>query len=146
MCFNFRLVAFNFRRVVFLSFFFFSESTDSHCKTYIFVSTQMNWEDARSHCRQHYTDLAMIEDKSENSAVASITSSLQAWIGLYRKPWRWSDGSTSTFTRWLDGQPNNYDLKEYCIEEHDYFQWNDEDCSVLCAFICEKGEEILPIN
>ncbi|KAK7883839.1 hypothetical protein WMY93_026962 [Mugilogobius chulae] len=66
-------------------------------KNYTFVSTGMSWENAQSYCRQRYTDLVMIEDDSENTAVKDLNPSGQMWIGLYRQPWRWSDGSDSTF-------------------------------------------------
>uniref|UniRef100_A0A8C6SMU3 C-type lectin domain-containing protein n=1 Tax=Neogobius melanostomus TaxID=47308 RepID=A0A8C6SMU3_9GOBI len=74
-----------------------SSSWDNCPKQYTYISTSKSWEDARSYCRQHYTDLAMIEDESENTAVAAVLVTNQwAWIGLYRQPWRWSDGSDST--------------------------------------------------
>uniref|UniRef100_A0A8C6WHW8 C-type lectin domain-containing protein n=1 Tax=Neogobius melanostomus TaxID=47308 RepID=A0A8C6WHW8_9GOBI len=78
-------------------------------KQYFYISTSKSWEDARYHCRQHHTDLAMIEDGSENTAVVSLLVPNQwAWIGLYRQAWRWSDGSDSQFKNCGSGQPNNY--------------------------------------
>ncbi|KAK7883836.1 hypothetical protein WMY93_026959 [Mugilogobius chulae] len=44
----------------------------------------MSWKDAQSYCRQHHTDLAMIEDEAENTAVTSIASD-KVWIAVKSK-------------------------------------------------------------
>ncbi|XP_029692633.1 putative C-type lectin domain family 20 member A isoform X2 [Takifugu rubripes] len=67
--------------------------------SFIFVNKPMSWMDAQSYCRQHYTDLASVRDKSENEQIQLISSSPQIWIGLYRGPWKWSDGSSTSFLR-----------------------------------------------
>ncbi|KAK7883903.1 hypothetical protein WMY93_027026 [Mugilogobius chulae] len=82
-----------------IAFACFTGSTGGS-KEFILVTAVKTWEEARSYCREHYTDLAVIEDAAENSAVAALNPSSNVWIGLYREAWRWSDGSTSTFTNW----------------------------------------------
>ncbi|KAK7884656.1 hypothetical protein WMY93_027779 [Mugilogobius chulae] len=62
----------------------------------------------------------------------------QAWIGLYRIPWRWSDGSASHFTHFSTGEPNNKQQDEFCVAEDVDRQWHDESCSRQFPFICEK--------
>uniref|UniRef100_A0A8C6WHQ0 C-type lectin domain-containing protein n=1 Tax=Neogobius melanostomus TaxID=47308 RepID=A0A8C6WHQ0_9GOBI len=110
-------------------------------KQYTYISTSKSWEDARSYCRQHHTDLAMIKDKSENTAVAAVLVTNQwAWIGLYRQPWRWSDGSDSQFTNWGSGQPNNYAGNQHCVWEDNNHKWNDKPCSEKKKFVCHRGE------
>lgn len=64
-----------------------------------FVNKSMSWMEAQSYCRQHYTDLASVRNKSENELIHLISSSQQIWIGLYRGPWKWSDGSSTSFLR-----------------------------------------------
>uniref|UniRef100_A0A8C6SNZ2 C-type lectin domain-containing protein n=1 Tax=Neogobius melanostomus TaxID=47308 RepID=A0A8C6SNZ2_9GOBI len=103
-------------------------------KQYFYISTSKSWEDARYHCRQHHTDLAMIEDESENTAVASVlVPNHWAWIGLYRQAWRWSDDSDSQFKNWRSGQPDNYG-NEHCAWEH-YHKWDDAPCSSKRKFV-----------
>uniref|UniRef100_A0A8C6UIQ0 C-type lectin domain-containing protein n=1 Tax=Neogobius melanostomus TaxID=47308 RepID=A0A8C6UIQ0_9GOBI len=103
-------------------------------KQYSYISTSKSWEDARYHCRQHHTDLAMIEDESENNAVASVVVPNQwMWIGLYRQAWRWSDGSDSQFKNWGSGQPDNYAGDQHCAVEH-YHKWDDASCSSKLKF------------
>ncbi|KAJ0050880.1 hypothetical protein NL108_009302 [Boleophthalmus pectinirostris] len=108
-------------------------------KNYTFINTQMTWENAQNYCRQRYTDLAMIEKETENSAVVSIISNNTVWIGLYRVPFRWSDGSTSTFTNWAISQPDNFDNTQHCVKVDRSLQWYDAFCAdVKFAFHCEK--------
>ncbi|KAK7883834.1 hypothetical protein WMY93_026957 [Mugilogobius chulae] len=108
-------------------------------KQYNHISTMMTWDEAQSYCRQHHTDLATIEDQTENSAAASVLVANQAtWFGLYRKPWRWSDGSDSRFTNWISGQPNNNN-EQHCVSELDTREWGDGTCSVTLPFVCAKA-------
>ncbi|KAK7883908.1 hypothetical protein WMY93_027031 [Mugilogobius chulae] len=101
----------------------------------------MTWDEAQSYCRQHHTDLAMIEDETENSAAASVLVENQwAWFGLYRKPFRWSDGSDSDFKNWMTNQPNNVGESQHCVWESDAHEWNDMPCSWTRPFVCANGE------
>uniref|UniRef100_A0AAV2LVT7 C-type lectin domain-containing protein n=1 Tax=Knipowitschia caucasica TaxID=637954 RepID=A0AAV2LVT7_KNICA len=107
-------------------------------KNFTFVAIAKTWAESRSYCRQHHTDLAMIQDQSENSAVLAISSTYQVWVGLYREPWRWSDGSTSSFTNWMNVQPGNSRGIEHCVLENIYHQWNDGVCSQTYPFFCQR--------
>ncbi|KAK7883901.1 hypothetical protein WMY93_027024 [Mugilogobius chulae] len=108
-------------------------------KMFSLVDIPMSWEEAQSTCREHFTDLAMIEDERENAAVADLAPTFFKWIGLYREPWRWSDGRKSNFTNWASPGPNNVDLIQHCVREQASYQWNDMDCSLEHPFICEQG-------
>uniref|UniRef100_A0A8C6SKD5 C-type lectin domain-containing protein n=1 Tax=Neogobius melanostomus TaxID=47308 RepID=A0A8C6SKD5_9GOBI len=130
----------SFNHFLFILFLFCTGSTEPGSKNYSLVLTSMSWEDARSHCKQHFTDLAMIEDESENTAVASIISSYTVWIGLYRQPWRWTDGSASSFTNWYPGRPNNCASVQHCVYENNNHEWNDYSCSYAARFICHRGK------
>lgn len=110
----------------------FTDSIEPNMRNYTFVNIPMTWEQARSHCRQHYTDLAMIENESENSAEASFSPRSYIWPG---EAWRWSDGSQFNFTNWLTGNPNSGN--ENCTNEILGHKWNDVPCSLECQFICQ---------
>ncbi|KAL3967098.1 mannose receptor, C type [Sarotherodon galilaeus] len=86
--------------------------------SYILVKESRSWSAAQSYCRTYHTDLTSIRSKEEKS---NITLTLNGsgvqyvWIGLYRDPWAfWSDNTTSTFTNWISGQPDNSQSLEYC--------------------------------
>ncbi|KAK7883906.1 hypothetical protein WMY93_027029 [Mugilogobius chulae] len=113
----------------------------SGTKNYTFVNASMTWKDAQSYCRQHHTDLATIRDETENSAVAALSSNASVWIGLYREPWRWSDGSSGTFTNWQNDQPDNYKMNQHCVKLNQYKKYIDAFCTNLFAFHCEKAVE-----
>ncbi|KAK7883831.1 hypothetical protein WMY93_026954 [Mugilogobius chulae] len=108
-------------------------------KNYTFVTTSMTWKNAQSYCREHYTDLAMIEDETENAAVASMIGGHAVWIGLYREPFRWSDGSDKNFTNWLAGEPNNGGKLPFCVLERNGHKWFDVPCSYLYPFHCHRA-------
>uniref|UniRef100_A0A3P8RVT4 C-type lectin domain-containing protein n=1 Tax=Amphiprion percula TaxID=161767 RepID=A0A3P8RVT4_AMPPE len=107
--------------------------------------TQLTWSEAQSYCRQHHNDLASIRSEEEKSTIQSTLTATRlqkVWIGLYRDPWAfWSDNSTSTFTNWGTGQPNNYGSKQF----HGRFslvsgKWDDSENSQRQPFFCYKGE------
>uniref|UniRef100_A0AAV2LVU4 C-type lectin domain-containing protein n=1 Tax=Knipowitschia caucasica TaxID=637954 RepID=A0AAV2LVU4_KNICA len=106
-------------------------------KTFSLVSSLMSFAEAQSHCRQHFTDLAMIEDQQENEAVSALCPSEHVWIGLYREAWRWSDGSTSTFTNW-NSKPDNANGNQHCTREERSYLWNDRVCGEAFPFICHR--------
>lgn len=113
-------------------------TVQSGAKEFVLVHTSMNWADSVAYCRQHYHDLAMIENSTENQAVLAVTGGLAAWIGLYREPWRWSDNSNSSFRNWANGEPNNAGNNENCTAQNSDHLWCDLPCTNKMPFICHK--------
>ncbi|ROL29817.1 C-type lectin BfL-1 [Anabarilius grahami] len=102
----------------------------------------MIWSDAQMYCRQHYTDLATIDDHMDLSELLrSVHQDYKGnvWIGLHRKgakaPWIWSDQSKSTFMPWAPMQPNNYGSNQYCVIVADGAV-NDLDCQNKFPSVC----------
>lgn len=66
------------------------------------------------------------------------------WIGLRginNRTWRWDlDGSfLSDFTVWNDGEPNDWNGPENCVEMlKTSGHWNDKRCTKVNGFMCEK--------
>ncbi|KAK7884658.1 hypothetical protein WMY93_027781 [Mugilogobius chulae] len=59
-----------------------------HTKQFHFITSPLKtWEGARDYCRTYYTDLAMIESASESEQETGAV-------------WRWSDGTSTSFTNW----------------------------------------------
>lgn len=69
----------------------------------------------------------------------SVTQSV--WIGLFKDPWRWSDGSLSSFRHWKPLQPN-YREGQDCVAAvfKDQGRWNDLRCSTKRHFVCRGGK------
>uniref|UniRef100_A0A3B5M1F2 C-type lectin domain-containing protein n=1 Tax=Xiphophorus couchianus TaxID=32473 RepID=A0A3B5M1F2_9TELE len=99
---------------------------------------------AQSYCRTHHTDLAMIENEAENSAVKQlIPVGVNVWIGLYRVPWSWSDKRPSLFRRWVSPEPDNYGGIQNCVCENTAHMWGDEKCSATKA-VCFCLNVVVP--
>uniref|UniRef100_A0A3B4AUE9 C-type lectin domain-containing protein n=1 Tax=Periophthalmus magnuspinnatus TaxID=409849 RepID=A0A3B4AUE9_9GOBI len=108
-------------------------------KEFIYVSMSMTWAAASKLCRQNYTDLAMIQDDAENTAVASLVPSTESvWIGLHRVPWKWVKGRRASFINWAPGQPDNINGMEECVWVDKNYQWSDESCGFRGPFFCRE--------
>ncbi len=75
------------------------------------------------------------------------------WIGLNNMnevgSYQWSDGTPMTFTNWRNGEPNNENDIENCVEmvASDGSTWNDMPCNYTRGAICEKrGIGVLQIS
>uniref|UniRef100_A0A673KCV6 C-type lectin domain-containing protein n=1 Tax=Sinocyclocheilus rhinocerous TaxID=307959 RepID=A0A673KCV6_9TELE len=88
-----------------LTFFnlFYIFVTVNGVNRFVFISNIKTWKDAQSYCRQYYTDLVIIQNQTENNQLSVLMKPYaNAWIGLFRDVWKWSDEtnvSTSSFTR-----------------------------------------------
>ncbi|XP_028438474.1 macrophage mannose receptor 1 [Perca flavescens] len=106
--------------------------------TFVSIYTGMTWTEAQSYCRAHHTDLASVRNMTENQKVQAAGGYYNlVWIGLFRDSWKWSDGSTSSFSFWKNGQPDN-NGNETCVAA-DFSQsgaWEDWSCDMERAFIC----------
>uniref|UniRef100_A0A3P9IAH6 C-type lectin domain-containing protein n=1 Tax=Oryzias latipes TaxID=8090 RepID=A0A3P9IAH6_ORYLA len=109
-------------------------------RQYHYVNISLNWSEAQL---KNYKDLAMIENQEENTEAKNAKpSNYVAWIGLYREPWTWSDGSKSSFRDWDPSGINNYAGNQHCGTENSEHVWGGEDCSVKRVFVCHQGEHL----
>uniref|UniRef100_A0A4W6CI18 C-type lectin domain-containing protein n=1 Tax=Lates calcarifer TaxID=8187 RepID=A0A4W6CI18_LATCA len=114
---------------------------------YVLVTETKTWFEAQSYCRQHYTDLVSVRSPAENE---ELTSRLQgnaavqeAWIGLRRDAWKWSDGSSSSFRWWCGSQPDNENNTQACVNMQ-RGRWNDSKCETSFNFLCQRITEVTP--
>ncbi|XP_051812417.1 C-type mannose receptor 2-like [Acanthochromis polyacanthus] len=118
--------------------------TEQNKKTYTLISTKKTWRSAQKYCRTHYTDLAVIENSAENSAVDSVRQLKgEAWIGLYRVPWAWADKSQSSFRHWRTSGPNNFGGDQFCIVESEGgHYWDDDECDKYYVALCHQVSKV----
>ncbi|XP_058047300.1 C-type lectin mannose-binding isoform-like [Ahaetulla prasina] len=109
------------------------------------------WNDAEMLCRKFKPGchLTSIHSMAESADLAEyITDYLNGdgnvWIGLNdaqeKGVWEWTDRSCTNYLSWNQGEPNNQQKNEYCVEliaKTGYMYWNDQPCDVLRAFICQ---------
>ncbi|MEQ2291140.1 hypothetical protein AMECASPLE_010403 [Ameca splendens] len=110
--------------------------------TFVLITSFMTWTAAQTYCRQHHTDLAMARDMSENDRIKQVMPPGQyAWIGLYRSPWGWVDGSNFLFTYWKSGEPNNDYEKCVIANFDDSGSWENCPCDWKFPFFCKSDKQ-----
>ncbi|XP_023819920.1 macrophage mannose receptor 1-like [Oryzias latipes] len=120
--------------------------TEQNQKVYFYIGQSLSWSSAQNYCREHYLDLAMIENQEENTRAGSAApSSPLTWIGLYREPWTWSDQSHSTFRNNNPAGLTNPSGGHCVLENTDGHLWDNQDCSVKNRFICQQGDDSVQV-
>nr|XP_033466302.1 C-type mannose receptor 2-like [Epinephelus lanceolatus] len=116
----------------------FRDDTDDQ---YVLVTEEQSWFEAQSYCRQYHTDLVSVRSQIENQEVLSSLQGNQtvqeAWIGLHRDAWKWSDGSRSLFRQWWDLQPDNENSSQACVAMQSG-RWDDWNCDTKFNFLCQN--------
>ncbi|XP_026208824.1 uncharacterized protein LOC113157498 isoform X3 [Anabas testudineus] len=98
------------------------------------TNISLNWTEAQRYCRENYVDLASIRNETENSIITNLADGVTVWIGLHRDL-LWSDGSTSLFLYWANGQPAS---SGQCVTTsfNDSGRWFEDNCSLSFPLIC----------
>lgn len=118
---------------------------NTETKSHIFVAATKSWRDAQSYCEGLSSDLISIHSAEENEAVHNVSLSQNVWIGLFKDPWKWSDGSNSSFRYWKLNQPN-YNGGQACTAAifKDQGKWNDLNCKGKRYFVCRGAKKSVP--
>ncbi|KAK1890587.1 Lymphocyte antigen 75 [Dissostichus eleginoides] len=107
-----------------------------HLYEYHFIPEGKSWDEARSYCREHFTDLATVSDMRDVERLTYSSQTTDAWIGLRSinesdiKEWRWSlpgenpkrficyneTGQQKYFV--IDQSKNWLQAQSYCREHH----------------------------
>ncbi|XP_056225863.1 C-type lectin lectoxin-Phi1-like [Seriola aureovittata] len=127
-----------------MCFFLHVDSADDQ---YVLVTEEKTWFEAQSYCRQHYTDLVSVRSPAENEEVRSRLQGnpavQEAWIGLQRDSWKWSDGSGSSFRHWWESQPDNQNSTQACVHMQ-RGRWDDWRCATKFNFLCQRITKVTP--
>ncbi|XP_033121805.1 uncharacterized protein LOC117120830 [Anneissia japonica] len=117
---------------------------------YKFSTTPRTWADARSDCMTiEGGDLLVIADAEEHSYIRNMTDMQNTWwIGFYDQAdedsWRWVDCSIPSVwqrSQWASGQPDDSNGLSDCGQMNAAGQWQDEECSRMNNYICERLEK-----
>ncbi|KAM3598462.1 uncharacterized protein V6R79_018289 [Siganus canaliculatus] len=113
-------------------------------RLFILVEKAETWEDARSYCREKYTDLASILSLQHwNELLPLLDGVPDAWIGLHADAdsWRWSEGDSGV-RLWAAGEPNgNKYYYKLCVALLPSNGWADQLCDSQHKFFCSNGSE-----
>ncbi|KAI4789051.1 hypothetical protein KUCAC02_035473 [Chaenocephalus aceratus] len=124
-----------------------------HLYEYHFIQEAKTWEEARSYCRQHFTDLATVSDMRDVKRLTNSPQTTGAWIGLRSinerdiKEWHWSLPGEKKYypteckpgcePEWHPLEPNNAGVDlENCVVMSTSKEWHDVPCSHSHKFIC----------
>lgn len=112
-------------------------------------SGPITWQQAERRCEWKGGHLAVIESSTENFLLYSAMKAKgyeNAYFGFSDESpegnWKWVDGTSTAYTNWHSGEPNNQDGIEHYAMFYEKFQdgtWNDADgiIDAECAYICE---------
>ncbi|XP_047658886.1 macrophage mannose receptor 1-like isoform X1 [Tachysurus fulvidraco] len=112
---------------------------------YILINEKKEWLEAQTYCRENYTDLVSVRNKTENDEIWSLlrgSNTQLAWIGLFNDSWNWSDQSNSTFRYWRSDKPSG-SLICAAVSESEQRYWTDVNCTEKLPFICHENKLIL---
>ncbi|XP_069106625.1 perlucin-like [Argopecten irradians] len=129
-------------------------------RCYKVFTDHVKWVDAKQYCQIYGADLLEIDSAQEEFIVEGMIKRLHGTVHgeevfwtdgtdlLMEGEWRWAgQGGESRliqgYTHWADGQPSNDNGNENCLAIRAQFkyEWNDDKCSRLKAFICEAPYE-----
>lgn len=107
--------------------------------TYRLTSSAMTWQQAEAEAVSLGGHLVSVNDSAENNwlkstvipdvILAPLGNQNSAWIGFtdngHEGQWTWVDGSTTSFTNWNTGEPNNHG--DFGVENYAHLGigWND---------------------
>ncbi|KAM7400356.1 hypothetical protein PAMA_004850 [Pampus argenteus] len=112
-------------------------------------ANEKTWFQARDYCRAIGGDLLSIHSANE----LFVGRHGKAWIGLHIADpnigYVWSDGSPVNFKHWMEGEPNNFNNAESCVElriydVHDSGSWNDVHCDSYNDWLCQIRRGVTP--
>ena len=118
-------------------------------KGFYFCSEPKKWVTARNFCEDQGAKLASIEKEEEANLVFSTISTFEIdrwWIGLNDRDeegvFAWQDGNPLVYEAWNEGEPNNFNSNEDCVEVLlSNGLWNDARCRDEKPFICSFSTE-----
>jgi hypothetical protein len=117
----------------------------------------MSQQDAAAFCEGEGMSLASIASARDSETLAATAAAEGVsiyWIGGNRvansgvdsNDWTWGDGSVLTYSDWIDGEPNFWKKKEWCIRVgHPNIPgkgWNDANCAKQESFACSSSPDV----
>ncbi|XP_066513144.1 macrophage mannose receptor 1-like [Hoplias malabaricus] len=121
----------------------YDEKNSTH--RYIFMNETKTWAEAQSYCREHFTDLVTVRNRTENDEIWGLSHNNDGvWIGLFNDSWQWSDQSNSSFRYWRSG-PDNYgnNGQQQCAVVTEDGQWTNLTCDNKLPFVCRQNKLVL---
>ncbi|XP_053743415.1 uncharacterized protein LOC128771745 [Synchiropus splendidus] len=112
-----------------------------------FISLARTYSEAKTYCRQWFTDLATVHNASEMAEILSISIRQgRAWIGLElgrTQTWHWSEAEHAVdFFNWAAAEPGD-SSQDRCVAMDAQGGWFQSDCDTRRSFVCHDGVSLL---
>jgi hypothetical protein len=123
-----------------------TEYDDHH--TYLFCLGPSTWNVASDDCARNGYHLVTVDDLDEEQFLRENFGTYDHsnyWWGGYSDAaiegtWAWEDGSTSSYTHWNTGAPDDSGGGEDCaVLRYVQDYWNDLPCTFPTSYVCEAG-------
>ena len=116
---------------------------NGHC--YFLVATTQTQSAAATNCQKAGAHLVTITTSGEQAAVIVLGTTTERWTDLFRNGgpakdmnYKWLTGeSRNGYNAWSPGEPNG---TGQCATLLGTGLWNDQDCTLSLASICERGD------
>ncbi|XP_025023010.1 pulmonary surfactant-associated protein D-like [Python bivittatus] len=102
-----------------------------------------NFEDLKQKCVQAGGQLATPRNAAENDAVQKVAAlyNKSAFLGITdlktKGTFKYLNDQPITYSNWLQGEPNNNQGNENCVEIFTNGKWNDRACGEKRLLLCE---------
>ncbi|XP_007488315.1 collectin-10 isoform X2 [Monodelphis domestica] len=114
-------------------------------KFYYIVQEEKSYRESLTHCRIRGGMLAMPKDERANQVIAKYVSDsgfFRVFIGvndLEREgQYVFTDNTPlQNYSNWKEGEPNDPNGHEDCVEMLSSGHWNDTECHLTMYFVCE---------
>uniref|UniRef100_A0A3P8T0H2 C-type lectin domain-containing protein n=1 Tax=Amphiprion percula TaxID=161767 RepID=A0A3P8T0H2_AMPPE len=103
-------------------------------------SRYMSWWDAQTFCRKNHVDLSSIVTNMDRDFIIQLllmSGASNAWIGLYRGEWAWSDGKKLIYKS-LESPPQW--VSDCTVMDQSTGTWRSRPCHDRLSFLCYSGE------
>ncbi|RVE62543.1 hypothetical protein OJAV_G00158180 [Oryzias javanicus] len=106
-----------------------------------FINLSKSHSDAKTYCRQSYTDLATVENPADmNTLIALLSTTADTtWIGLEignEWSWHWSKADESTDYFYWETEETQASNMEKCVAMSHNGTWLMKDCKEEHSFVC----------
>uniref|UniRef100_UPI00398EDA39 lymphocyte antigen 75 isoform X1 n=1 Tax=Pristiophorus japonicus TaxID=55135 RepID=UPI00398EDA39 len=112
---------------------------------------ELNWDDANSSCQSNESQLLSMHSLADVELVVSNLhedNRYEVWTGLrsnqFPALFKWSDGSSVTFTYWDQAEPNvPFNTTKHCVSYSGKLgRWKLENCDSKLLYVCKKPGRI----
>ncbi|XP_051813119.1 secretory phospholipase A2 receptor-like isoform X4 [Acanthochromis polyacanthus] len=103
---------------------------------HVVVKRYMSWWDAQTYCRKNHVDLSSVVTNADRDVIQQLllmSGTGDAWIGLYRSEWAWSDGKKLIYKP-LESLPHWG--SDCMVMDQSTGTWRSQPCQDRLSFLC----------